>query len=448
MDLSRALRVRAGQVVAFVGAGGKTSAIRRLISELEGTAPVLATTSTKIALNEDDLAKDHRIVEDAGGLITILSEWTLTSSLLLTGSKVQDEAKWDGLPLAQLQDVIEFSREKNVVLLIEADGAGGRSLKAPAAHEPALPHNFDLLVPVVGIDAIGESLQSERIHRPEELRNILDLDEKGKVTVEHVAALLKHPEGGMKALSLHAQLRVLINKVESDAQLSEANEIAWMALQEPKIQSVLLGAVQRDDPICEVRSRIAAIVLAAGESKRFGGNKLLHEWNGKPLLEHVLEAVRKSNVHRRVLVLGHDHEAVLESVDHEGFQIVRNEGWHHGQSTSVLAGLEAVRGDVEAAIFPLGDMPLVDAELIDAIIERHAETLAPIVAPQIGEEWGNPVLFDRVTFPAFANLTGDRGAKTLFPQFEIAAIDANDIAWKDIDLPTDLEDDEGFSGSD
>jgi molybdenum cofactor cytidylyltransferase len=442
MDLSKALRVMAGQVVAFVGAGGKTSAIRRIVKELEGITPVLATTSTKLALNENDLAKNHRIVEDAGGLITILSEWASGSSLLLTGPKVADEPKWDGLPLAQLQDVIEFSREKNIVLLIEADGAGGRSLKAPAEHEPALPHNFDLLVSVVGIDAIGESLESELIHRPEEIRKILELDEKGRVNTEHVATLLKHPEGGMKALSLHALLRVLINKVESDVQLSEANEIASLALQESKIQSVIIGAVQKDDPVFEARGRVAAIVLAAGESKRFGGNKLLHVWKGRPVLEYVLQAVRASNVYRKVLVLGHEHETVLESVDHEGFQVVRNKEWRLGQSTSVLAGLEAVKGDVEAAIFPLGDMPLVDAGLIDAIIDRHAETLAPIVAPQLGEEWGNPVLFDRVTFPAFSYLTGDRGAKSLFPQFEIAAVDATDMAWKDIDLPGDLENDE------
>jgi molybdenum cofactor cytidylyltransferase len=410
------------------------------VRELAGKSPVLATTSTKLALDESDLTDRHKIVEDAGGLITILSDWNRDENLLLTGPQLADESKWDGLSLAQLQDVIEFSREKKVILLIEADGAGGRSLKAPAAHEPALPHNLDLLVPVLGVDAVGEVLGSKLVHRKDEIQGALGLADDERLSVEHIARLLRHPSGGLKALPLHAELKVLINKVESDAQLENAKQIARLALEEHKIRSVVVGAVQRNDPVRLVRSQVAAIVLAAGESKRFKSNKLLQVWRGKPLLEHVLDAVRASKVQRRVLVLGHDQQGVLASVNHEGFQIVHNAEWKQGQSTSVKAGFEALEGQIEAALFPLGDMPLVDAALIDRLVDHHAETLAPIIAPRIDAEWGNPVLFDQVTFPAFSELSGDRGAKTLFSAFEVLPVTADAGARFDVDTKQDLND--------
>ncbi|MDF1500370.1 MAG: selenium cofactor biosynthesis protein YqeC [Anaerolineales bacterium] len=440
MELSWALRVEAGQVIAFVGAGGKTSAIRRLVKELAGDMPVLITTSTKLALDEKDIADEHKIIEDAGGLLSALSDWDRDRTLLLTAPRIPDEPKWDGLPLAQLQDVIEFSREKKVVLLIEADGAAGRSLKAPAEHEPALPHNLDLLVSVVGIDAVGESVESDLVHRSDQLRSLLDVESGTELTVEHVASLLKHPSGSLKELPLHAVLRVLINKVTTKDRLKTARRIAELVLEEPKIKSVLIGVVQAKEPVREVRGRVAAIVLAAGESKRFKRNKLLQEWNGKPILQHVMDAARASKAHRRLLVVGHEHEKVLANVDHEGYEIVQNQDWKQGQSTSVQAGLGAVAGGVEAAVFPLGDMPRVDSGLIDELIDRHAETLAPVVAPQVEGEWGNPVLFDRVTFSAFSELTGDRGAKKLFSRYQIEAVPAGDDALQDIDYTDDLVD--------
>ncbi len=439
MKLSKALRVEAGHVIAFVGAGGKTSAIRQLVQELAGKFPVLVTTSTKMALDEKDLTDEHKVIEDAGGLLSVLSDWDRESTLLLTAPQFPDELKWDGLPLAQLQDVIEFSREKKVVLLIEADGAAGRSLKAPAEHEPALPHNLDLLVPVVGIDAVGESVDGDLVHRSERLRALLNIDSGTELTVEHVARLLRHPSGGLKALPLHAVLRVLINKVTTKDRLKTAQQISELALEEPKIKSVIIGAMQKREPVREARSRVAAVVLAAGESKRFKSNKMLRKWHGKPLLEHVLDAVRASKVHQKVLVLGHEQEKVLATVNHEGFQIVQNQDWKEGQSTSVQVGLEAVIDDVEAAIFPLGDMPKVDSGLIDTLIDRHAETLAPIVAPQVEGEWGNPVLFDSVTFPVFSELTGDRGAKKLFAQFDVEAVRSDPAAGWDVDHPEDLQ---------
>ncbi len=425
-------------MIAFVGAGGKTSAIRRLVLELAGTHPVLVTTSTKLALDEKDLASGHQIVEDAGGLITILSEWDREKSLLLTGSQLPDEPKWDGLPLAQLQDVIEFSREKKVVLLIEADGAAGRSIKAPAAHEPALPHNLDLLVPVVGIDAVGEKLQSALIHRPDQLRKLVQLEDEDALTTGHITTLLKHPEGGLKELPLHAVLKVLVNKVETEEQFAHAMDIARLSLDEPKIRSVVIGAVQLDEPVREVRGRVAAIVMAAGESKRFDGNKLLYEWNGKPILQHVLDAVRSSSVDQRLLVLGFEQKQILAAVDHDGFEIVYNERWSEGQSSSVQVGLEAIKGEVEAVIYPLGDMPRVNPELIERLIDRHAATLAPIVAPKVEGQWGNPVLFDRATFTAFSDLAGDRGAKALFSRFNVEPVQADQSASWDVDQAEDL----------
>lgn len=438
MRLSRALRLEPGQVIAFVGAGGKSSAIRVLVEELVDEVPVLVTTTTKFALEQSDLAKQHQIIDDSGSLITALASWQPGNSLLLTGPRHPAEPRWDGLSIAHLHDLIEFSREQGAVLLIEADGAAGRSVKAPAAHEPALIDNIDLVVPVVGIDALGAQLDSRLVHRPDEISNLLGLDLGTRLEVEHIAALLTHPEGALKSVPAYAKVRVLINMVSTDDELEQARKIAALALSEDRIQAVLIGAVQEHDPVREVRGRVAAIVLAAGASTRFDGNKLLRQWKGLPLLDHVLEVVRQCQVDRRVLVLGSGQEQIQEAINHQGFELTSNEAWADGQSTSVQAGLDVVVGDVEAAIYLLGDMPLVPSSLVDALASRYAETLKPIVAPRVEGEWGNPVLFDRATFMAFSELSGDRGAKTLFPRFEIEPVEAGLAAKRDIDHPGDL----------
>jgi len=123
--------------------------------------------------------------------------------------------------------------------------------------------------------------------------------------------------------------------------------------------------------------------------------------------------------------------------------VLVNPNWAQGQSTSVRAGLAALPENVGAVLFHLADLPGVTPAVIDALIERHAATLAPVVWPEHEGQRGNPVLFDRGTFPELQNLTGDVGARPVLRAFartgavERVAVDEPGVLL-DIDSPQDL----------
>jgi molybdenum cofactor cytidylyltransferase len=116
-----------------------------------------------------------------------------------------------------------------------------------------------------------------------------------------------------------------------------------------------------------------------------------------------------------------------------------NPDWQDGQSSSVRTGLTSIGLAVEAAVFLLGDMPLVTDALIKGLISAHQSSLAPIVAPWADERWGNPVLFDRVTFDDLEQVEGDRGGRHLFDRFSILPVPAGPEALFDCDTNEDLK---------
>jgi molybdenum cofactor cytidylyltransferase len=187
--------------------------------------------------------------------------------------------------------------------------------------------------------------------------------------------------------------------------------------------------------------RIAAVVLAAGLSSRMGSNKLLQEWQGLPLLRWVVEAALKSDARPVIVITGNDAmrvEAALEGLD---VQFVHNSKYHEGLSTSLKAGIEAVPESADGALVLLGDMPEVDAALINRMIAAFspADGRSVCVAAH-DQKRGNPVLWARNFFPEIGQLAGDEGAKRLLARHEdlICEIEAGDAALRDIDTPEAL----------
>jgi len=121
--------------------------------------------------------------------------------------------------------------------------------------------------------------------------------------------------------------------------------------------------------------------------------------------------------------------------------VVENRDWAAGQSTSMKAGLAALSTHIGAAVFLLADQPLVSAAVINAVIARHQQTLAPVVWPEFQGKRGNPVLFHRRLFAEMARVQGDTGAKPvlLAHRAEAEAVTVDDEAVLiDIDTPDDL----------
>lgn len=189
--------------------------------------------------------------------------------------------------------------------------------------------------------------------------------------------------------------------------------------------------------------RVAAIVLAAGQSRRMGGaNKLLAEIDGKAMVAHVVDAVLGSAARPVVVVTGHQQERVRQALAGRPVAFVANPDHASGLSTSLARGLDALPTEVDAAIVCLGDMPRTAAALLDRQIAAYnpSEGRAIVVASHRGKR-GNPVLWDRRFFAAIKRLAGDVGARHLIGENEdqVAEVPSDDDAvLADIDTPEAL----------
>ena len=153
-----------------------------------------------------------------------------------------------------------------------------------------------------------------------------------------------------------------------------------------------------------------AIVLAAGAGSRFGGGKLLAEIGGRPVLQHVLDAVADAGITDVVVVLGADAAAVEAAVTWRAEQRVVNPAPDRGLASSLQLGFDAVRDDASGVLVALGDQPLVSAGVIRALLQAPDLDGRAVVVPVYEDERGrNPVLLRRPAFPLVAEAAGDRG---------------------------------------
>ena len=196
-------------------------------------------------------------------------------------------------------------------------------------------------------------------------------------------------------------------------------------------------------------SKIGAVVLAAGRSSRFraqGGaeeTKLVATLNGEPIVRRVARAALASRARPVVVVVGHARRAVEAAIADLPATIAFNPDYASGIASSLRAGLAAMPGDVGGALVLLGDMPKVEADLINALIEAflarpHAQAATPL---QDGRR-GNPVLLGRHLFESAKRLTGDEGARRLVSALDarsVVEIDAfgSNVSF-DVDTPGDL----------
>jgi molybdenum cofactor cytidylyltransferase len=253
VKLSKALQIVPGDVVAFVGGGGKTTAMFRLAAEIVSSrGRVLTTTTTRIFAAQIRLAPVH--VQSVPALLEALDT---SPHVLLTGEVDADSGKAFGVPseaISNLQSLIFNNQSPITNILIEADGSRMRPFKAPADHEPVIPDCTTLVVPVIGIDALGKPLDERHVHRPELVARLVDpsglTDPKGLVvTPEIVARVIASPLGGRKAVPGGARVVVLINKVETEEQMRMAGHLADLLRAMPGIDGVIIGAVAEPDPI-------------------------------------------------------------------------------------------------------------------------------------------------------------------------------------------------------
>ncbi len=199
----------------------------------------------------------------------------------------------------------------------------------------------------------------------------------------------------------------------------------------------------RDEPVQPPRS-IAAIVLGAGRSSRMGGpNKLVAEIGGRPLIRIVVQEALKSRARPVIVVTGHQHDRVEAVLKGLPVKIVHNPDYADGLATSLRTGIAALPPEADGAIVCLGDMPQVDAAMIDRLIGAIDPDKGALIAmPTIDGKRGNPVVWSRRFFAELMKVEGDVGARYLIGRYPEAIAEvplAGTAALTDVDTPEALE---------
>lgn len=453
MRLTDALRLAptpaAPEIVAFTGAGGKSAALFRLAGEIVAAGQrVVTTTTTRIAAEQIAQAPVHLLV--TGGQI----DWSALEDaldshghcLLLSDDQPPKAA---GVETRLVDELARRSTELNLAaILVEADGSARRPVKAPAAHEPVIPDAATLLVPVLGLDAIGLSLAEPHVHRPEILRGLLGIaDPAIRFTPQMAARLLLHPAGGQKGRPPAARFLPLLNKADSRTRLLAGRLIAHLLAL--RGQPSLLAAVGEAEmnPVRERWGPTAAVVLAAGGASRMGGPKQLLEIDGEALVVRAARLALASGASQALVITGAYRERVeaaladLQAEAGARLGLIHNPAWESGQASSIQTAANALASDCQATLFFPVDQPNLPVSLLRRMWHSWRAGSDRVATAVEGEVRGAPALFDRRYLAELLALRGDQGARPLLRTNAAAvatlATDASSLA--DVDTPDEWD---------
>ena len=192
---------------------------------------------------------------------------------------------------------------------------------------------------------------------------------------------------------------------------------------------------------------LAALVLAAGESRRMGGSPkaLLRAPCGRSFAGRITDVLAEAGADTLFIVTGSAHDEVVKAVEADQPRLppvfIRNPNPSRGQLSSLWVGMDhAVTPAVEALLVTLVDVPMITADVVRQVIDAWRATGAPIVRPAIGELHGHPVLYDRALFAALRSASLEHGAKSVVRahESEILNVAVSDPGClRDVDTPDD-----------
>jgi len=428
------LAIEKGDVVCFVGSGGKSSLMLALARELSYGLRVVVTTTTRMA--QEELPSWLERVETGGeGAPKDFKTARKGHDFPLAVYRKTEGKRILGI----LPETVDSIRTEADVVLVEGDGSRRLPVKVPRPSEPVIPACTTKVVVVFGFDGLDRPLSEHTCYNLEGLmERIPDVRKGQRLDAPLVRRIFL--EGGFIEAAHGKELHAVINKAElgKDRAGEFARHLYYPGIAGVGIASAKAGWAEKVDN----RGRdIVGVMLAAGEGKRFGSNKMLASVDGKPALEHVLRGVAGSELSRAVLVLGSSSQEILERLGNlpGNVKTVLNPNFRSGMSSSIRTGLRAAT-DAGAVMLLLGDMPFVTAQVMKKVIEAYRDSAALACRAVSGGKPGHPVIIGKELFAELGKLRGDKGARSILEKHgdRVLTVEVAPSTQRDIDLESDL----------
>lgn len=440
MKLHQALDITRGDVVAFVGAGGKTATLVGLGYELMGMGwRVLATTTTYIDESQLVLMPyAMRYNDNPESISQALNDHKFVFLYeRIEGGRVYSP-RLDWTPL--LLDSIDSD-----VLLIEADKANGVALKAPYPDEPTIPRETTLVVPIVSLSALDKPLDDQHVYNPQAMTERYGFYPNAPIFAPWIGQVLRDEAFGLKGIPEKARVTVFLNQTSEKGYVRQrARMVARSALRSPKITSVAIGAVRSAEPVYEVQRCVGAVVLAGGMSTRMGKPKLLLPWvDNVPIIVHVVEQLMRSRLDHITVVTGAYSDEIKRLLRPLGVPTVLNRSYKTGEMLSSLKrGMETLPENTSGMMVVLGDQPSLEPKVLYKVLKAYSEHDRQIVMPSFQMRRGHPFIIGRPYWREIMALKGNQTLREVIQRYtsDILHVDVGtDSILRDVDTPSDYQ---------
>jgi probable selenium-dependent hydroxylase accessory protein YqeC len=247
-DLVSALDMGSRELVALVGGGGKTSLLLALAEELhQGKKRVVTSTTTKVGHSEAQRSPCIVFTGSGPSWKDKLSEGLENHGHVFLAREPLDSGKVDGISPAMANEM--YQDEGIDYIIIEADGASGRPVKAPADHEPVIPSSSTRVVAMLGLEAVGKQMGPEVVFREDLFSKLTGLESGELLTPTVLARLFLKPEGLFKGTPPSAKRVVFLNKQDLLSESKIAEELAGLILESElnKVEQVVIGSLLERD---------------------------------------------------------------------------------------------------------------------------------------------------------------------------------------------------------
>lgn len=246
MRFFEALNLRQGEIIALIGGGGKTTTMYKIAEEASVRGwKTLITTTTKIFIPTQD-HYEVLIESNPTHLSANAKQRLKPGTPVIVGSGVSNDGKLLGVHQDGIIDILHQTGSD--LMIIEADGAAHKSLKAPATHEPVIPKQTSLVIPVVGINCLGQIMSPETVHRPEIITQLTGVQQGQIISAHLIAQIFTHPLGYRKGLPPECKWIPFINQVRSPKDLDLAKEVADFIGRDLPC-TVIAGSARNIDPV-------------------------------------------------------------------------------------------------------------------------------------------------------------------------------------------------------